>query len=217
MARNISLSRSTVLFRGSFRQAKLSLVKKEAMVKMVGSGSAPMELKRRALKMVRAEDELHEAKRENLELKRTLLKLKTLQQMRDKKAENKHEAELLRLRGQVQDGQELWTRLGAMEQREGVLKAQLADAQHALREARAQVRQGAGALEMAKAAKGSLVAWKVQSSKRVEALERQVGKYQRWSQDSPAPFQLTHVPPRCLPASLNRRTDAGSSATVVLH
>ena len=151
------------------------------MVKMVGSGSAPMELKRRALKMVRAEDELHEAKRENLELKRTLLKLKTLQQMRDKKAEQRHEAELLRLREQVQDGQELWTRLGAMEQREGVLKAQLADAQHALREARAQVRQGAGALEMAKAAKGSLVAWKVQSSKRVEALERQVVKYQRWS------------------------------------
>lgn len=55
--------------------AHLSAVKNEAMLKMVDSGTAPMELKRQALKMVKAEEDMMALREEAVELKRTLLQV----------------------------------------------------------------------------------------------------------------------------------------------
>eukprot|EP00163_Fabomonas_tropica_P027994 TRINITY_DN5572_c0_g1_i1.p1 TRINITY_DN5572_c0_g1~~TRINITY_DN5572_c0_g1_i1.p1 ORF type:complete len:2221 (+),score=691.16 TRINITY_DN5572_c0_g1_i1:420-7082(+) len=157
-------------------------VKKEALMKMVEAGSAPLELKRKTWKIARMEDAQNQLKEENTELKKTILKLRTIHQMRDIATRATYEK---KMRGLNEEKtivhKSLWGNREETEQREIILRQQLLQTQNALTNAELELGQLRKDLELQNRNKAALVQWKVAKSQQLAELESKVKKYERWS------------------------------------
>jgi len=75
-------------------KSNLQEIKKEAMMKVVKSSSAPIELKRMTLKMAHTEDTIEDLTIENSELKRALLKVRTMNSVKDMSIKKSYDKKL---------------------------------------------------------------------------------------------------------------------------
>lgn len=162
-------------------QNNLMEIKKEAMLKMVESENAPLELKRKALKIARFDDEISRLKEENLELKRTILKARMLGQLRQNVLRSHFERLLHQSATDHQKAtREFWSNREKVEERENLLRQQLLAAQNSLNAAEIELEQLRKDLQLQMKNKQQLVHWKVKNAHLLSDLESRVKKYERW-------------------------------------
>eukprot|EP01028_Stygiella_incarcerata_P014071 TRINITY_DN899_c0_g1_i5.p2 TRINITY_DN899_c0_g1~~TRINITY_DN899_c0_g1_i5.p2 ORF type:complete len:1039 (+),score=361.27 TRINITY_DN899_c0_g1_i5:3665-6781(+) len=187
------LERELMVSRGKFdeyrtylyreMQNNLMEVKKEAMLKMVESESAPLELKRKALKIARFDDELNRIKEENMELKKTIMKMQMFHKLRSAATSGKYERRLRRATAERQKAtREFWSSREKVEERENILRQQLLATQNALNAAEIELEQLRKDLHLQMKNKQQLVHWKVKNAQLLSDYEEKVKKYERWEQ-----------------------------------
>ena len=163
-------------------KSNLQEIKKEAMMKVVKSASAPIELKRMTLKMAHTEDTIEDLTIENSELKRALLKVRTMNSVKDMsikksydKRLNKMEAEKLASHTSLmQDKEDKTKQMAILEQRLNDTNLSLASAESERDKLRKE-------LDLANRNKQSLLTWKVAKTQLLAELEGRVKKYEKWS------------------------------------
>eukprot|EP00762_Andalucia_godoyi_P002578 ANDGO_03363.mRNA.1 hypothetical protein AMSG_04194 len=187
-----SLDRELTLTKGKFdeyrtylyreMQNNLMEVKKEAMLKMVESENAPLELKRKALKIARFDDEISRVKEENMEMKKTIMKMSLFALLRQATIKSRFERVV---RKEVHEREkmqrEYWANRERVEERETILRQQLVATQSALHSAEVELEQLRKDLNMQMKNKQQLVHWKVRNAQVLTDLEEKVKRYERWS------------------------------------
>lgn len=157
-------------------------VRREALMKKVSDGSAPLELKRKTWRIARMEDEQNKLKEENTELRKTILKLRTIHQMRDIATRATYEKRLRKLTAESAGvHKDLWGNKEDNEKKELLLRRELLTANTHLTAANMELDQLRKDLELQNKNKAALVQWKVSKSQQLTELEGKVKKYERWS------------------------------------
>jgi hypothetical protein len=163
-------------------QNNLMEVKKEAMLKMVESENAPLELKRKALKIARFDDEIARVKEENMEMKKTIMKMSLFSALRQASIRSKYDR---LLRREVHERERLqrdfWANRERVEERETILRQQLVATQNALHAAEMELEQLRKDLGLQMKNKQQLVHWKVRNAQVMAELEAKVRKFERFA------------------------------------
>jgi hypothetical protein len=163
-------------------KSNLQEIKKEAMMKVVKSSSAPIELKRMTLKMAHTEDTIEDLTIENSELKRALLKVRTMNSIKDMSIKKSYDKRLNRM-----EAEKLESHTALMRDKEdktkqmAVLEQRLNDTNLALAAAESERDKLRKELDLANRNKQALLTWKVAKTQLLAELEGRVKKYEKWS------------------------------------
>eukprot|EP00698_Gefionella_okellyi_P023644 TRINITY_DN8133_c0_g1_i2.p1 TRINITY_DN8133_c0_g1~~TRINITY_DN8133_c0_g1_i2.p1 ORF type:complete len:2292 (-),score=619.73 TRINITY_DN8133_c0_g1_i2:5038-11871(-) len=156
-------------------------VRKEAMTKMVENSAAPVELKRKTLRIAKVEEDMNELKVQNTEMQKALMKLKAVHRLKEVSsvATYERQAHLLeeekkKLRQELHELQE------TSEQKVRILKQQLHTAQSALAATASDMDTLRRDVDRQTANKQALAHWKVEHGRRVQELEEKLKKYEQW-------------------------------------
>jgi hypothetical protein len=128
------------------------------------------------------EEEHTKVKEENTELRKTILKLRTIHQMRDIATRATYEKRLRKLTVESASvHKDLWGTREDTEKKEMLLRRELLNANTMLTAANMELDQMRKDLELQTKNKAALVQWKVAKSAQLAELEAKVKKYERWS------------------------------------
>jgi len=163
-------------------KGNLHEIRKDALMKMVHSTTAPEELKKVTRNMAEQEDKIEELTTENAQLKRALLKLRTWNQMKDVNQKATFDKQLTKVELEKQHAnKELYLSRDEVEQKMAMLHKQLSETQSSLLAAEIERDKLRKELELAVRNKQTLLQWKVAKAMLLEELEMKVRKFERWS------------------------------------
>jgi len=172
-------------YRESLQQdmkSNLHDIKKEAMIKFAKTGSAPIELKRMTLKMAHTEDTIEDLTIENSELKRALLKVRTMNSVKDLSIRMGYDKKLQALQTEkLEASRELYQDRAETQKQMEIMQTRLQETNLALAAAEAERDKLRKELDLANRNKQSLLTWKVAKSQQLADLEAKVKKYEKWS------------------------------------
>uniref|UniRef100_A0A7S4NV28 Uncharacterized protein n=1 Tax=Guillardia theta TaxID=55529 RepID=A0A7S4NV28_GUITH len=172
-------------YRESLQQdmkSNLHDIKKEAMIKFAKTGSAPIELKRMTLKMAHTEDTIEDLTIENSELKRALLKVRTMNSVKDLSIRMSYDKRLQVMQTEkLEASRELYQDKAETQKQMEVMQTRLQETNLALAAAEAERDKLRKELDLANRNKQSLLTWKVAKSQQLADLEAKVKKYEKWS------------------------------------
>ena len=192
-------------------RAEILEVRKEAMLKLVEKGSAPMDAKRALLKVARDGDEQTELLDLNTSLKKSILQLEAVFKARELESKEQMEGERKRLETvgfwastwllvhlllthyimplslnltfqELNKSSAMWERVSAIERKGKAAVEELVGTKARLGEAEEELKTMRREYELAVGSKQSLVSWKVAKSREIESLQRALRKYKRWEQ-----------------------------------
>jgi hypothetical protein len=159
----------------------LGEIKKDAMMKMVQSSTAPNELKRMTLSMAAREEVMEEIRQENAELKRAILKLRTMNTVKSISLKGNFDKKMHRMDEERSNAtRELYMSRDEVEQKLALFKSQLEETQAALSAAEIEREKLKKELELAQRNKQVLMQWKLAKTALLVELEAKVKQYERW-------------------------------------
>lgn len=172
-------------YRESLQQdmkSNLHDIRKEALMKMVKSGSAPIELKRMTLKMAHTEDTIEDLTIENSELKRALLKVRTMNNIKDLNIRMSYDKRLKAMQaGQLETSKELYNEKAETHKKLEMISSRLDETNVLLAAAESERDRVKKELDLAHKNKQTLLTWKVAKTQLLSELEARVKKYEKWS------------------------------------
>ena len=172
-------------YRESLQQdmkSNLHDIRKEALMKMVKSGSAPIELKRMTLKMAHTEDTIEDLTIENSELKRALLKVRTMNNVKDLSIRMSYDKRLKAMQsGQLETSKELYNEKAETHKKLEMISSRLEETNTLLAAAESERDRLKKELDLAHKNKQTLLTWKVAKTQLLSELEARVKKYEKWS------------------------------------
>ena len=156
-------------------------VRKEAMLKLVETGSAPIDAKRHMLKLSREGEENQAIQDANTDLKKTILRIDSMYRIQALEKEANMEKERRALREKIEASAAMWNRVAKMESTEEQLRDDLVATRTQLSEAQNELLNLKREFELAVSAKQNLLTWKVSKTRVIEELEKKIHKLERWS------------------------------------
>jgi hypothetical protein len=169
------------LYRGM--QVSLEEIKRDAMLSVGRMESAPLHMKRQALKIAISDDELNSLREQNAELRQTVAKTKLWYEMRLLRQKAAYEARMETMTKSADESRTAFWGTRELHDRErDTLKQQLVSAQGSLAQAEIEVDQLRRDLQMQLANKKELVSSKVKQAKSIETLTRRLKKFERFGQ-----------------------------------
>eukprot|EP01012_Entosiphon_sulcatum_P031854 TRINITY_DN40584_c0_g1_i1.p1 TRINITY_DN40584_c0_g1~~TRINITY_DN40584_c0_g1_i1.p1 ORF type:complete len:2384 (-),score=596.24 TRINITY_DN40584_c0_g1_i1:67-7218(-) len=188
-----TLKNEIMLVQGKFKDYKAKLlremqtnleeIKKGAMLQIGRSDVAPLHMKRQALRIAITDDEINKLKDENTELQLTITKLKLWHEMKIMNLRAMYEKKLAQAEQEKEESSsKYWGNKKAIEEKEELMKQQLAHTQNMLSQTEMEVEQLRKDLQLQLKNKKDLVSWKVMHSKMMDDMNKKVKKYEKWSQ-----------------------------------
>jgi chromosome segregation ATPase len=186
------LSTQLTMVRSQFKEYRESLqqdmksnlheIRKEALMKIVKQGSAPIELKRMTLKMAHTEDTIEDLTIENSELKRALLKVRTMNTIKDMSSKVSYDKRLKNVEAErEQASRQLYQDKTETQKQLTILQSRLHETNSALTAAESERDKLRKELDLANRNKQSLLTWKVAKTQLLADMESRVKKYEKWS------------------------------------
>eukprot|EP00002_Diphylleia_rotans_P002201 TRINITY_DN1137_c0_g1_i1.p1 TRINITY_DN1137_c0_g1~~TRINITY_DN1137_c0_g1_i1.p1 ORF type:complete len:2066 (-),score=432.43 TRINITY_DN1137_c0_g1_i1:1174-7371(-) len=155
--------------------------KKEALKKMVNSSNTPIELKRKTMKMVSIEEELNELRSDKISLEILVTKLKSMNRLRTIAAQSAFSKKLRKLEDEKNTiNKSLWETRDEMEQKEAILRQQLAASQRALSNREQEIDVLRKELDQQQRSKNTLIQWKVSKTHQLAEMESKLAQYEKW-------------------------------------
>ena len=146
---------------------ELAAIKKDQLIKMVDSGSLPMELKRRAFNVASGSDDVQDLQKENLAMQGEISQMRADLGLAVAAAQAKLQEELNQAREELGATKPLWEEVREKERRVKMLELELTKSQNVLNETRSGAAYLQTQLDMANTTKVQLLAWKVHHSRQL--------------------------------------------------
>jgi hypothetical protein len=159
----------------------LSQLKKEAMAKMVDTGTAPMALKTQMLKMKKEEETKQQMQAENALIKNSLLKLKTMHEMQDEINKAAYEKKIREQKLRLSQSLELWEDKAGMERQSTAKANEVLHLQYKLKFFEGRVEELQRQLNTESKARASLLTFKVKHNREFENLKLDLKKFEKLS------------------------------------
>ena len=147
-----------------FREMHVNLedIKRSALLQIGKSDVAPLHMKRQALRIAITEDEINKLKDDNAELNLTITKLRLWHEMKLMNLVSMYEKKLAQAEQEKQQSSsQYWGNQKAIEEKDELMKQQLAHTQNMLSQSEMEVEQLRKDLQLQLKNKKDLVSWKV--------------------------------------------------------
>mmetsp|Transcript_13593 Transcript_13593/g.24229 ORF Transcript_13593/g.24229 Transcript_13593/m.24229 type:complete len:2316 (-) Transcript_13593:702-7649(-) len=188
-----ALKNEILLVQGKFKDYKAKLfremhvnledIKRSAFLQIGKSDVAPLHMKRQALRIAITEDEINKLKDDNAQLTLTVTKLKLWHEMKLMNLVSMYEKKLAQAEQEKEESSsQYWGNQKTIEEKEELLRQQLAQTQNSLSQCEMEVEQLRKDLQLQLKNKKDLVTWKVTHSKTLEEMTKKIKKYEKWSQ-----------------------------------
>ena len=161
-------------------QKSLEEIKRGAMLSVGKMESAPLHMKRQALKIAISDDEINLLKEQNSELRSAVVKTKLWYEMKMLRMEASFRKQLQQAKAEVEESRSrFWKSKENVENEKDELKQQLTITQNLLSQSEIEVEQLRKDLQLQLCNKKDLVQWKVQHSKKLEELQKRIKKFEK--------------------------------------
>ena len=163
-------------------QESLEDVRRNAMFSISSMEHAPVHVKRQALKIAISDDELNTLREQNAELRQALLKTKLWYEIKLARAAASHEHQIGEIRARADSSQQnYWSDRGVSDAEVSALKRDLSSLQVALTKSELEVEVLRKDLQAQLSNKKDLIAWKMQSGKQLEDLQKRLRRFDKLS------------------------------------
>jgi hypothetical protein len=164
-------------------QVSLEEIKRNAMLSVGRMESAPLHMKRQALKIAISDDELNTLKDQNNELRQTIVKTKLWFEMKALRMKAAFEKRMHVTLKEADDSRAMfWGNKEIVDREKDTLRQQLVASQSQLSQAEIEVDQLRRDLQVQLTHKKDLVSWKVQHTRVIDELKKKVKRYEKFGQ-----------------------------------